>query len=143
MDRIKVLLPEQFIFSAFLTIRITDINYGGHVGNDAILSLVHEARQQFLLQFGYSEMNFAGSSLIMADTAIEYKHELYHRDEIKISVAAAGFDKIGFDLFYLMEVKKEDKWIVAGKIKTGMICFDYVSKKKISVPQEAIERITK
>lgn len=142
MERIKVSLPDQFSFSTTLTVRITDINYGGHVGNDKILSIVHEARQQYLIHFGYSEMNFAGTSLIMADTAIEYKRELHHLDEIRISVSAAGFDKIGFDLFYLIEVKENEKWLVAGKIKTGMICFDYVSKKKIAVPKEAIERLT-
>ena len=48
MERIKLNLPEQFLFSTNIAVRITDINYGGHVGNDSFLSLIHEARQQFL-----------------------------------------------------------------------------------------------
>ena len=44
MQRVKVELPANFNFSCIIPIRITDLNYGGHVGNDAVLSLIHEAR---------------------------------------------------------------------------------------------------
>ncbi|HEX8461205.1 MAG TPA: thioesterase family protein [Segetibacter sp.] len=142
MERIKILLPERFDFSTVLKIRITDLNYGGHVGNDVFLSLVHEARQQYLHQYGYSEMNFAGTGLIMADAAIEFKNELRYADEVKISVVATGFDRLGFDIFYLLEVKKAESWILAGKVKTGMMCFDYSAKKKTSIPVAAIEKLS-
>jgi acyl-CoA thioesterase FadM len=58
MARIKLQLPQQFIFSTLIPVRITDINYGNHVGNDAILSLLHEARMQFLNKAGYTELEF-------------------------------------------------------------------------------------
>jgi len=141
MERIKVPLPDKFGFSTVLKIRITDLNYGGHVGNDVFLSLVHEARQQYLYHYGFSEMDFAGTSLIMADAAIEFRHELLYADEVKISVAAAGFDKLGFDVLYFLEVKRSEKWITAGKVKTGMICFDYTTKKKTAIPAAAIEKL--
>ncbi|MGN6400032.1 MAG: hypothetical protein ACTHMD_06240 [Flavisolibacter sp.] len=54
MARIKINLPENFFFNAAIPIRITDLNYGGHVGNDTILSLLHEARVQFLNHFHYT-----------------------------------------------------------------------------------------
>lgn len=142
MERIKVSLPAAFNFSTNLYIRITDLNYGGHVGNDVYLSLVHEARLQYLKHFGYSEMNFAGTSLIMADSAIEYKRELAYGDQIQISIAATGFDKVGFDLYYKIEVKSGEEWLLAGKVKTGMICFDYASKKKLPVPNEAVNKLS-
>jgi acyl-CoA thioester hydrolase len=141
MERVKVNLPEKFDFSTTIRIRITDLNYGGHVGNDSFLSLVHEARQQFLYHFGYAELAFAGVGLIMADVAIEYKQELNYGDEVKISVAAAGFDRLGFDLYYLLEIVSETATKVAGKVKTGMICYDYAAKKTVSVPAEARQKI--
>ena len=70
MARIKLVLPEHFSFSTSLPVRITDLNYGGHVGNDAILSLVHEARMQYLKSFGFSELQFDTASLIMSDAGI-------------------------------------------------------------------------
>lgn len=142
MERIKINLPEQFSFSIKLPIRITDLNYGGHVGNDAFLSLIHEARVQFLQQFGYSEINVAGVGLIMADVAIEYKKELVYGNVVTIGVAATGFDKLGFDIFYKLEVEYEGKIILAGKAKTGMMCFDYTQKKRTSIPEEAVQKMS-
>ena len=143
MERIKVSLLDDFAFSTMVKIRITDINYGGHVGNQVFLSLAHEARLQFLRHHGYSELNFAGSGLIMADAAIEFKRELFYGNEVKISVAATGFDRAGFDMVYLMEVKDGENWVMAGKVKTGMLCYNYSLKKRVPVPAEAFEKLNK
>lgn len=142
MNRIKINLPEAFGFSTILTIRVTDLNYGGHVGNDSFLSLIQEARQQFLKSHGYEELSIAGVGLIMADVAIEFKKELNYGDRVKISVAAADFDKLGFDLFYKLEVITGEETILAGKAKTGMLCFDYATKKKVTVPEEVIKKLS-
>lgn len=141
MERIKIQLPETFVFSTLIKIRITDLNMGGHVGNDTFLSLLHEARHEFLKQLGYGEMQFEGYGLIMTDAAIEYKKELGQGDEIKISVVADGFDKYGFDLFYKMEVLTATENTLAAKAKTGMLCYDYASKKIVRLPGQAIEKL--
>lgn len=142
MNRIKIDLPETFLFATTLRIRVTDLNYGGHVGNDSFLSLIQEARQQFLLSHGYRELSIAGVGLIMADVAIEFKKELNYGDEVKISVAASGFDKLGFDLLYKMEVVQDQQLVLAGKAKTGMMCYDYTLKKKTAVPEEVITKLS-
>jgi acyl-CoA thioester hydrolase len=142
MNRIKINLPENFTFSTIITIRVTDLNYGGHVGNDSFLSLIHEARQQFLLSHGYKELEIAGIGLIMADVMIEFKKELNYGDIVKISVAATDFDKLGFDLYYKLEVVNGEETALAGKAKTGMLCFDYAQKKKVSVPEEVVEKLS-
>lgn len=142
MERIKINLPITFNFSTTIKIRITDLNYGGHVGNDSFLSLIHEARQQFLNRYGYSELQFENVSLIMADASIEFKKELNYGDEIKILVAASGFDKYGFDIFYLLEIINGENLILAGKAKTGMLCYDYQNKKLMPVPEEAKNKLS-
>jgi acyl-CoA thioester hydrolase len=141
MNRIKVKMPDHFTFSTTITIRITDLNYGGHVGNDSFLSLVHEAREQFLLSHGYKELSMEGIGLIMTDAALEYKKELSHGDVVKISVAATDFDKIGFDLFYLMEIINGPEPVIAGKAKTGMAGYDYTLRKRVSMPEAAIRKL--
>jgi acyl-CoA thioester hydrolase len=137
MERIKIILPEHFNFSTIIKIRITDLNVGGHVGNDTFLSLMHEARHEFLKHHGYGELSFEGNGLIMTDAAIEYKQELEQGNEVKISVAATGFDKYGFDLFYKIEVINTTANILAAKAKTGMRCFDYTNKKLALLPEAA------
>lgn len=141
MARIKIQMPEIFNFSCIIPVRITDINYGGHVGNDTILSILHEARMQFLKNGGYSEMHFAGVGMIMADVAIEYKNELFYGDIITVYVTAGEITKIGFDLFYKLETVREQqnekKQILVANAKTGMVCYDYDKKKIATIPEEA------
>lgn len=133
MARIKLSLPDNFHFSTLLPVRITDLNYGGHLGNDAVLSILHEARVQFLKQWNYTELNVAGVGLIMADAAIEFKAEAFYADALTVFVKATEFSKIGFELYY--KIVKENNTTVA-IAKTGMICFDYDKRKVVAVPEE-------
>ena len=140
MARIKINLPKNFFFNAAIPIRITDLNYGGHVGNDTILSLVHEARVQFLNHFHYTELNFEGVGLIMSDVAIEFRSELFYGDVIKAHVAVGDFSKIGFDIYYKLVNEKNER--VTATAKTGMVCYDYEKKKVVAVPEEAVKKLT-
>lgn len=137
MSRTKLDLPEQFHFHTNIPIRITDLNYGGHVGNDAVLSLLHEARMQFLKHYHFSEMNFAGVGLIMSDVSIEFKNELFYEDDLKAYVAIKDMSKVGFSIYYKL-VKNSEETVVAFA-KTGMVCYDYQSKKIAAFPQKARE----
>lgn len=142
MARIKVDLPTYFPFSSDIPIRITDLNYGNHVGNDAVLSIIHEARVQFLRHYGYAELAFAGVGMIMADVAIEFRNELFYGDTVIASVAAGEFSKIGFELYYKLEKEMDGKRMLVAAAKTGMICYDYDKKKIALLPEEARLKLT-
>lgn len=140
MARIKIALPEAFLFETVVPVRITDLNYGGHVGNDTILSLLHEIRMQFLNSIGYTEMDFEGCGLIMSDVGIEFKAELFYGDQIRAFVGAGEFSRVGFELFYkLVKVGSEQPIAFA---KTGMVCFDYVSRKVTALPEAAKAKLS-
>ena len=132
MSSTKLDLPKEFNFHVSIPVRITDINYGGHVGNDTVLTLLHEARMKFLYHYDFSEMNFGGVGLIMRDVTIEFKKELFYGDSARVYVTVTNFSRVGFDVFYKM-VKNEDEIQVA-IAKTGMVCYDYNMKKIASVP---------
>lgn len=136
MARIKVDLPEQFTFTTIIPIRITDLNYGGHVGNDTILSIIHEARVQFLQHHGYGELEMAGLGVIMSDAGIEFKQELFYADRVKVSVTANEFSKIAFELYYKLEKETAGKTVLVAAAKTGMVCYDYARKKVAAIPEE-------
>ena len=139
MARIRISIPVNFSFTTIIPIRITDLNYGGHVGNDAILSLLHEARVQFLKQHGFTELDFAGTSLIMSDVAIEYKAEVFYGSSLKFMVTAADFTRAGFDIFYKVVDAGNEQLIALAK--TGMVCFDYNTKKITAVPQQVLDSL--
>ena len=143
MARVKIDLPKKFLFSTNIPVRITDINFGGHVGNDTILSLVHEARAQFFTYCGYTELDFAGTGTIMSDVAIEYKNQTYYGDSILTSVAVGEVTKVAFDLFYKLEKRSADgRLIPVAFAKTWMVCYNYDLKKVTAIPDEAIKKIT-
>ncbi len=142
MNRIKIKLPDHFSFSTKLTIRISDLNYGGHVGNDTILSILQEARQQYLQSKGHQELNINGKGLIMVDASIEYKKELNYADTILVSVAAVDFDKMGFDFYYKIELIQDEQFILATRAKTGMLLYDYSNKKKVPLSEELMKELS-
>ena len=141
MPRVKIQLPETFSFVTEIPVRITDVNYGGHVGNDAILSIIHEARLQFLKHHGYSEMDIGGSGIIMADVAIEFKHEAFYGDTIITSVAANDFQRVSFDICYKLEKEIDGKRQPVAIAKTGMVCYNYGEKKICNVPAEVVDKL--
>jgi acyl-CoA thioesterase FadM len=136
MARIKIDLVENYSFSVSIPVRITDLNYGGHVGNDAILSLVHEARMQYLRQFGYTEMALGGIALIMVDAGIEFINELFYGDVVIASVFCNSFSKVGFDMYYKLEKEINGSRKLIAAVKTGMIGYDYANKKIAPIPEE-------
>ena len=142
MNRLKINIPDHFSFSTQLTIRIGDLNYGGHVGNDTILSLLQEARQQYLQSKGHEELKIVGYGLIMVDASIEYKKELNYADSILVSVIAKDFDKMGFDFFYKIELMQGQELMLAVKAKTGMLLYDYTNKKKIPITEELVKLLS-
>ncbi|MFC0771549.1 acyl-CoA thioesterase [Terrimonas alba] len=141
MPRIKIDLPANLNFRTSIPVRITDINYGGHVGNDAILSLIHEARMQFLKNIGYSELEFSGVGLIMTDAGIEFKNELFYGDIVLASVGCTNLSKVSFDIFYKLEKTVNDLSQLVATAKTGMVCYDYTKKKVSSIPEDAREKL--
>jgi acyl-CoA thioester hydrolase len=150
MARIEVELPGNFNFTTEISVRISDINYGGHVGNDTVLTLAHEARVRFLNKAGYGELNIEGTGIIISDAAVEYKSELFYGDNVIISIKALNFTKHGFDLFYKMEKNSKNDNpddrvrqanILVAKIKTGVLCYDYSKKKIAPLPENAAKKI--
>jgi acyl-CoA thioesterase FadM len=142
MARIKIDLPETFSFSTSFAVRITDLNYGAHAGNDTVLGFAHEARVRYLQSLGFSEFNLDGVGLIMTDAALVFKNEIYYGDELVISIRATEFNRAGFDLIYKMERKAADQpLILVAVVKTAMTCFDYDKKKVVSLPEKVLLKL--
>lgn len=141
MARIKLEMPEAFHFQTALKVRITDLNYGGHVANEVILGMMHESRMQYLWQLGYtSEIDsIEGYGLIQTDAAIVYKSETFYGETLLVEIAAVDVTKYGFDFVY--KFSKSDKGEEVARGKTGLVCFDYESRKMVPIPLSFKEKI--
>ena len=136
MARIKIDIPGNTIAAVKLRVRISDINYGNHVGNDAFVSFIHEARLQWLQLNNFTELDIAGTGLIMSDLAFEFKNESFYGEEICIKVSAGEISKVSFDLYYQLTTERNNETILLAKAKTGMVCYDYQNKRVAAIPSE-------
>lgn len=133
MARVQLNMPERYAFTTQIPVRIYDVNYGNHLGNDAIVSIMQEARLQFLKSIGCSELDLFGVSLIQADTAVVYKSEGFYGDVLTVDVQPMEFTRAGFDLYY--RIGNQNEKLIANA-KTGMVCFDYHARKIVPVPEK-------
>ena len=136
MPRLKIDLPEKILTSVSVPVRITDINYGNHVGNNAIVEIIHEARVQFLQKHGFTELDIAGTALIMSELLVEYKSESFYQDVLNVTICCGEITRVAFELFYKISAKRNEKEILVALAKTGMVCYDYKIKKVCAVPTE-------
>ncbi len=137
MARIQIDFPTQVQFSTQITVRITDLNYGNHLGNDSVLSLIHEARVRFLQYMGYSELDLAGVGIIMSDAAIQFKKEAFYGDVLTIEVATGDFSRVAFDIYYRLKIVDQEIAVA----KTGIVCFDYATRKVVAVPEAFLQKV--
>ncbi len=137
MPRVKIKFPdEKPLFQTSIPIRISDINYGGHLGNDAVLSIIHEARMQMLANWAYTELEAGSVSLIMADVMIAYKSEAFYGDIIWVSIYANELGERSFDLLYHLSISTDNGHKDVAHAKTGMACFNYKERKTVAISEE-------
>jgi acyl-CoA thioester hydrolase len=142
MNRVKLQLPENKIATITIPVRIVDINYGNHVGNDAFVSIIHEARMQWLHQYGYTELDIEGTGLIIADLMVEFKNESFYGDSIYVTIAVGEISKVSFELYYQLATKRNTEPVILALAKTGMVCYDYSAKKITGVTEKIKQLLT-
>ena len=137
MARVKLKFPnENPLFTTIIPIRVNDLNYYNHVGNDSILTIVHEARMKFLRSQGFDEINAGGVSLIMADVMIAYKGESFYGDKLEVAIFAEEITEHSFDLLYRITTTRDNEEINIAQAKTGMVCFNYDIRKIAGITTE-------
>jgi acyl-CoA thioester hydrolase len=66
--------------------RISDINYGGHLGHMELLGLLHEVRAQFLKSNNLNEFEIGDCALIMKKLTLYYINQAFWDNELEIRV---------------------------------------------------------
>jgi acyl-CoA thioesterase FadM len=120
-------------FTTSLLVRIDDINYGGHMGNDKFLAFAQQARCEWLSSFGQTELQCFGVGLILVEAHVRYKAECFLGDSIKITATATDWTNRGFTLRYQFHNATRNK--LAAEISTQMLAYDYQIKKITLVPE--------
>lgn len=134
MSRVKIELPAAWSFRTEIPVRITDVNYGQHVGNDTLLAFLQEARVQWLRSLGYpSELLAEPVGLILVDLSVRLKNEAAYGDRLVAQLAVSEWSKVGFELVYLLT--KSGSGEEVARATTGFVFFDYQARKLAPAPE--------
>jgi acyl-CoA thioesterase FadM len=135
MARLQLDFPEdQWYYSTLLTVRVTDINAGNHLGNDSMISMISEARARFLFEFGVAETERDGFGIIVTDLATTYRAEAHARDQLLFEVGVMDFNKYGGDIIFRI-TRPRDKTLVA-MAKSGFVFYNYKTSQVVNMPDE-------
>jgi 4-hydroxybenzoyl-CoA thioesterase len=133
MGRVKLHLPDHLDFSTDIEVHIGYINYGNHLGNDSMLTLLHEARVRFLKSLGYSELDIEGQGIILSDAVIVYRSEGLQGECLTFDVGVGDFSRYGCDVFYRVHHQESGREVA--RAKTGIVFFDYDLHQPVAVPE--------
>jgi acyl-CoA thioesterase FadM len=135
MARLQLDFPDdQYCYTTLLTVRVTDINAGNHLGNDSMISMISEARACFLFEYGVAETEADGTGIIVTDLATMYRAEAHARDQLLFEVGVMDFNKYGGDIIFRI-TRPKDKTLVA-MAKQGFVFFNYKTSQVVGMPEE-------
>nr|WP_298967508.1 thioesterase family protein [uncultured Halomonas sp.] len=134
MERVKLDFPaEAVIHRHSLTVRITDMNYGRHLGHDALVSLLHEARSQAFAALDLPEWDMGGHPSVVADLAVQYQHEARWPDALMIETAVP--EPQGKALTIYQRVYQADSEQVVATARVNQLLIDLATGRPVEVPE--------
>ncbi|MDP2546311.1 thioesterase family protein [Oceanobacter sp. 4_MG-2023] len=133
MARVTLALPSTIDFSVDLDVRISEINYGNHLGNDRMVTLLHEARLRYLRSLDFSELDIDGLGIMVADLVVSFRAEAFIGEVLTFAVGVMDFNKYGCDVIYRVSNQSSGKLVA--EAKTGIVFFDYTERKLARVPE--------
>jgi len=133
MSRVVLEMPSEYAFTTRLRVRVTDLNFGGHVGNDRLLGYLQEARSRFLGTRGYTETDIDGVGLVLADAALRFRAEVVRDDELEVAIAVRDLREHSCDFYYRV-VRDDSERTPVLDAKTGIVFLDYATRSVVAMP---------
>ena len=140
MPRIKLdsLGRYQHIYETI--IEVTDLNYGNHMGNDALVGIIQRARVHFLHRLGASENNLGDgkTGILLTDLIINYKGEGFLFDKLIVKSSIGELRSKSFRMFHRIDTKQNRLIALA---ETGIVAFNYHKRKVARLPESFISTV--
>ena len=133
MPRLRLEQLTEYPYSHTVKIRVSDLNYGSHLANDRLVSIVHQARVELLEDLGFSELDLGDnrSGIMMCDLQVIYKSEAFLNEILTVQSAFTEIKKSSFRISNRITCDKRDIALV----DCGFAAYDYKNKQISSLPE--------
>ena len=141
MARIKLAPLDRYQSVYETAVEVTDLNYGNHLGNDALVGIIHRARVHFLHRLGASEKNLGDgkTGILLADLIVNYKGESFLFDKLGVESSIGEVRSKGFRMFHRISAE-QDRLIALAE--TGIVAFNYHKRKVVQIPESFVSKIS-
>jgi acyl-CoA thioesterase FadM len=125
-------LPENVVHRHRLEVRVTDLNYGRHLGHVELVGLLHEARVGMLAKFGAEELDVDGTMLMVVELVVIYRAEAQLGQQLVVEMDAVGTGSRGAEIRYRVADAATDRTIAMAR--TGLLFRDLATGKLAPLP---------
>lgn len=137
MERVKIHLPEKFLYSCQFKIEQEDINEANHMGNERILVHANVIRSKM---FDHLDLKLNddvnGHGTIVANHSIHYKREGFLGDEITCNTGVSTITECSFDLIFQF-LKNNGQPLAL--LRTGCVYYEYELRKIRHLPESFVQ----
>jgi len=139
--RVKLTPLDHYQSIYETTVEVTDLNYGNHLGNDALVGIIHRARVHFLHRLGLSENNLGDgkTGILLADLIVNYKGESFLFDKLGVESSIGEVSSKGFRMFHRITASQGRLIALA---ETGIVAFNYHKRKVVRIPDSFSSKIS-
>jgi len=123
------------------TIEVTDLNYGNHLGNDAVVGIIHRARVHFMNHLGFSEKNLGDgkTGILLSDLVLNYTGEGFLFDALIVESGIGELGTKSFRMFHRITTRQNRPIALA---ETGIVAINLQTRKVVRIPESFIHRIS-
>ena len=141
MARIKLVPLDHYQNIYETAVEVTDLNYGNHLGNDALVGIIHRARVHFLHRLGASENDLGDgeTGILLADLIVNYKGEGFLFNTLSVESGIGDVLSKGFRMFH--RITAEPGRLIA-LAETGIVAFNYQKRKVVRIPESFISNVS-
>lgn len=140
MERVKLDFPTEAVIHRHpLTVRVTDMNYGRHLGHDALVSLLHEARIQAFAALDLPEWDMHGYPSVVADLAVQYQSEARWPDGL--TIATAVLEPQGKALTIYQRIYQADSQQLVATAQINQLLID-LATRPVEVPEQVKQALS-
>ena len=100
--------------------------------NDALISMLSEARVQLLSHYKIDEVGHSGLGILVTDLATVYQAEIYYPETLVFDVGITDFNRYGGD--FVFRVTRDRDGAAVAQAKYGFVFFDFGEKRVTPMP---------